>query len=82
MIARNLEKELLETIAQRSSLFLFGPRQTGKTTLLDSIAGQHDQVLTYSFLQVPLRQKAEQRPEFLRQEIEAVLPKMVILDEV
>jgi predicted AAA+ superfamily ATPase len=82
MIARNLEREIIETIAQRRSLFLFGPRQTGKTTLLDHIAGQNDQVLKYSFLKIPLRQKAEQRPEFLRQEIEAALPKMVILDEV
>jgi predicted AAA+ superfamily ATPase len=82
MITRNLEKDIQETIAQRRSLFLFGPRQTGKTTLLDHIAGRSDQVLKYSFLQIPLRQKAEQRPEFLRQEIEAALPKMVILDEV
>lgn len=82
MITRNLEKEIRETISQRRSLFLFGPRQTGKTTLLDHIAGQPDQILKYSFLQIPLRQKAEQRPEFLRQEIEAALPKMVVLDEV
>jgi uncharacterized protein len=82
MISRNLEKEIRETIAQRHSLFLFGPRQTGKTTLLDHVAGQYDRVLNYSFLDIPLRQKAEQRPEFLRQEIEAAQPKMVILDEV
>jgi predicted AAA+ superfamily ATPase len=82
MITRNLEKDILETIAQRRSFFLFGPRQTGKTTLLDHIAGRYDQVLKYSFLNIPLRQKAEQRPEFMRQEIEAALPKMVVLDEV
>jgi len=82
MITRNLEKDILGTIAQRRSFFLFGPRQTGKTTLLDHIAGRYDQVLKYSFLNIPLRQKAEQRPEFMRQEIEAALPKMVVLDEV
>ena len=82
MISRNLEKELLEMIVQRRSLFLFGPRQTGKKTLLDHIAGRHEKVLKYSFSEIPLRQRAEQRPEFLRQEIEAALPQMVILDEV
>ena len=82
MIRRNLEQEIVASIARRRSFFLFGPRQTGKTTLLDHIARQHDQVLTYSFLQIPLRQRAEQRPEFLRQEIEAARPKMVVLDEV
>lgn len=82
MIARNLEKELLETVAERHSLFLFGPRQTGKTTLLEHIAKHHDRVLKYSFLEISLRQRAEQRPEFLRQEVEAALPVMVILDEV
>jgi predicted AAA+ superfamily ATPase len=82
MIRRNLEKEISETISQHRSFFLFGPRQTGKTTLLDHIAQQHGQVLKYSFLEIPLRQKAEQRPEFLRQEIEAAMPRMVVLDEV
>jgi len=82
MIRRNLEKEITGSIAQRRSFFLLGPRQTGKTTLLDHVAGQHGQVLTYSFLQIPIRQRAEQRPEFLRQEVEAAMPKMVVLDEV
>lgn len=82
MVKRNLEPEILESVAQRRSLFLFGPRQTGKTTLLDHLAGKRNRVLPYSFLQIPVRQKAEQRPEFLRQEIEAAGPDMVVLDEI
>lgn len=82
MIARNLEKELKKTIAQKKSFFLFGPRQTGKTTLLDHLSGQYNNVLNYSFLEIPLRQRAEQRPESLRQEIEAASPEFVIIDEV
>lgn len=82
MIERNLEKELKETISQRRSFFLFGPRQTGKTTLLNHIATQYKNVLTYSFLEIPLRQRAEQHPEFLRQEIEASSPEIIIFDEV
>ncbi len=82
MIKRNLEEELRKTISQRRSIFLFGPRQTGKTTLLEHISNQYANVLNYSFLEIPIRQRAEQQPEFLRQEIEAVLPELIIIDEV
>lgn len=82
MIERNLKKELLETLSEEHSFFLFGPRQTGKTTLLNHIASQYKKVLYYSFLEIPLRQRAEQHPEFLRQEIEASSPEIIIIDEV
>jgi predicted AAA+ superfamily ATPase len=82
MIQRNLEKELRETISQQRSFFLFGPRQTGKTTLLDHIASQYQNVLNYSFLEIPLRQRAEQQPDSIRQEIEAASPDIIIIDEV
>ena len=59
-----------------------GPRQTGKTTLLNHIATHHKNVLNYSFLEIPLRQRAEQQPEFLRQEVEAASPDIIIIDEV
>ena len=82
MIRRNLEKELRATISQGRSFFVFGPRQTGKTTLLEHLASEYTNVLFYSFLEIPLRQRIEQHPESLRQEIEATLPEMVIIDEV
>jgi predicted AAA+ superfamily ATPase len=82
MIERNLEKELKKTIGQKKSFFLLGPRQTGKTTLLDHLSSQYKNVLSYSFLEIPVRQRAEQRPESFRQEIEAVSPEIVIIDEV
>ncbi len=82
MIERILEKELKKTIKQIKSFFLLGPRQTGKTTLLDHLSSQHKNVLSYSFLEIPLRQRAEQKPESFRQEIEAVSPEIVIIDEV
>jgi len=48
MIDRNLGKELNGTISQRRSFFLFGPRQTGKTTLLNHIATQYKKdILSY-----------------------------------
>ena len=78
MIERNLGKELNGIISQGRSFFLFGPRQTGKTTLLNHIATQYENVLNYSFLEIPLRQRAEQQPEFLRQEIEAASPEIIL----
>jgi uncharacterized protein len=82
MISRNLQKELKEIMAHQRSVFLFGPRQTGKTTLLTEISSHYRRVLEYSFLKIPLKLKAEQQPEFIRQEIEAAKPDLVIIDEV
>lgn len=82
MIQRNIENQLRATISQKRSFFLFGPRQTGKTTLLNHIASQYENVLSYSFLEISLRQKAEQHPQFLRQEIEASSADIIIIDEV
>jgi len=82
MVFRNLQEELKELIAQKRSIFLFGPRQTGKTTLLTEISSHYRKVLEYSFLKVSLKLKAEQQPQFIRQEIEAAGPDLVIIDEV
>lgn len=82
MIGRNLENELTETIGYNHSLFLFGPRQTGKTTLLNVIAKGCGNILEYSFLNVSRRQQIEKHPEIFRQEIEKAKPELVILDEV
>ena len=82
MISRNLQKEIKELIAQKRSIFLFGPRQTGKTTLLTEISSHYRKVLDYSFLNVSLKLKAEQQPQFIRQEIEADKPDLVIIDEI
>jgi predicted AAA+ superfamily ATPase len=82
MIARNLRNELEETIKNRYSLFLFGPRQTGKTTLLNQVLGPFANVMSYSFLNISLRQRIEKHPETFRQEIEAAKPELILLDEV
>jgi predicted AAA+ superfamily ATPase len=54
MIVRNLHAEIKDLIAQKRSIFLFGPRQTGKTTLLEAISSQYRKVLEYSFLNIAL----------------------------
>jgi len=82
MIARNLTTELKETIQNRYSLFLVGPRQTGKTTLMNAILEHFKNVMSYSFLNVTLRQRLEKQPDTFRQEIEAAKPEIILLDEV
>ncbi len=82
MITRNLQQEIKELMAQKRSVFLFGPRQTGKTTLLTEISSLYQKVLDYSFLNVSLKLKAEQQPQFIRQEVEAAKPDLVIIDEI
>lgn len=82
MIDRNLKDELKETIDQKHSLFLFGPRQTGKTTLLNAISSEYKDIMEYSFLDVSLRQRVEKRPEIFRREIEAAAPSIIVIDEV
>jgi predicted AAA+ superfamily ATPase len=82
MIGRNLEDELKETIESHFSLFLFGPRQTGKTTLMNAILDHYENVMSYSFLNVSLRQQIEKQPNTFRQEVEAAKPGIILLDEV
>jgi len=51
IIQRTIEKKLTTAVAQEKSILLLGPRQTGKTTVLDQIPAQ----LKISFIQPPLR---------------------------
>lgn len=82
MVKRNLEKYLIDTLNNKKSFFLFGPRQTGKTTLLNSIKKKFRNVSEYSFLDTSLRQKVEREPYIIREEIKFKKPELVILDEV
>jgi predicted AAA+ superfamily ATPase len=83
-IKRAIEPLLQETLKRGRSILLLGPRQTGKTTLLERIPCQY----SLSFIQPPIRQKYERHLALLTQEIEA-LPRhdpskqpLVVLDEV
>ena len=44
-IIRNLEKIILQKLADRKAIILFGPRQTGKTTLLKQLLNDNPNVL-------------------------------------
>jgi predicted AAA+ superfamily ATPase len=80
---RIIEVKLIQSLARGRSLFLFGARQTGKTTL----AGRIPAALRLSLAQPETRIRYEKNPGLLRGELEALprtepLPPLVILDEI
>jgi len=80
---RILEARLLATLERGRSLFLFGARQTGKTTL----AGRIPAALRLSLAQPDTRIRYEKNPGLLRGELEALprtgsQPPLVVLDEI
>lgn len=83
-LARSVEKRLRQALARQKSVLLLGPRQTGKTTLLQQM--QPD--TTLNFLRPEVRQRYERSPQLLGAELEALADKtpgrrpLVALDEV
>lgn len=82
MLDRAIAADLSKTILKSKSILLLGPRQTGKTTLLAQLTS----VLMISLIQPRVRQKYEQDPSLLADEVEALqeahsLP-LVIVDEI
>lgn len=83
-IQRILEKKLLDTLESGKSVLLLGPRQTGKTTLLNQISSNKQITLANPFH----RLRYEKDPALLTAECEALaqqntqpLP-LVIIDEI
>ena len=72
-------------IPDQSTFFLFGPRQTGKSTLL-SAAFKPDSSITYNLLHGDTYSRLAARPELLRHEIESAVatggPFRIIIDEI
>ena len=83
-IPRVLEARLREVLARGKSILLLGPRQTGKTTLLELLAPNP----SLNFLRPEVRQRYERAPHLLGAEIEALATRsrgrrpLVALDEV
>jgi predicted AAA+ superfamily ATPase len=80
MIQRTLAGPLEHHLARGKSVLLLGPRQTGKTTLLASVAAD----LRVSLVEPRARQRYEKDPSLLNAEILALGKKrpLVIVDEV
>ena len=83
MIERTIKSIVCAHLAKKRSLLLLGPRQTGKTTLLQSIGSDW----SISLIQPRVRLRYEQDPSLLSDEIEAMAQTcqskpLVIIDEV
>lgn len=83
-IPRLLEKNILQTLQRGKSILLLGPRQTGKTTLIEH---QIKPDIHYTFARVATRQRYEQNPALLESELEEKIklfskPPLIFIDEV
>ena len=74
-----MRRRCLLDFEEARALVLFGPRKTGKTTLL---AQQFPGALRYDLLLSDVRAELRLNPSLLRQEVLAGAPKLVILDEI
>ena len=77
----------LLNIPKNKSFFLFGPRGTGKTTLIEQVylpAYPPDQVWSLTLLDPDIEEAYRRRPALLRERIEAMQPRpaLVFIDEV
>jgi predicted AAA+ superfamily ATPase len=84
IIPRIIESRLRRALERQKSVLLLGPRQTGKTTLVETL--QPDLLL--NFLRPEVRQRYERTPQLLGAEVEALAERtrgrkpLVVLDEV
>ena len=79
MIAMYIDRKLdLSQRLSKKSYFLFGPRQTGKTSLIQKTLSQHR---CYNLLQTDVFLKLSRTPQRLRQEITPD-ERIVIIDEI
>ena len=66
-------------ITGSGALFLWGPRQTGKTTFL---RGHYPEAKFYDLLDSDLRAALSVRPAQIREEVLAEQPEIVVIDEI
>lgn len=84
IIPRIIESRVRQALGRHKSVLLLGPRQTGKTTLVETL--KPDPLL--NFRRPAMRQRYERSPQLLGAEVEALAerarpPKpLVVLDEV
>jgi predicted AAA+ superfamily ATPase len=83
-ISRVMEPRVRHALGRQKSVLLLGPRQTGKTTLVETLKPD----LLLNFLRPEVRQRYERAPHLLGAEVEALVPRtrgyrpVVVLDEV
>ena len=81
-IPRIVESRVRHALDRQKSVLLLGPRQTGKTTLVETLKPD----LLLNFLRPEVRQRYERAPHLLGAEVEALAPRtrasrpVVVLD--
>jgi len=84
IVPRTLEPRVRQALERQKSVLLLGPRQTGKTTLVESLTPD----LLLNFLRPEVRQRYERSPHLLGAEVETLGERtrgrrpLVVLDEV
>src|SRR5438105_4827837 len=73
------QRRLALPVAGTETLFLWGPRQTGKTTLLRA---SYPDALWIDLLRADEFRRYVERPELLREELRARPARQVVIDEV
>lgn len=81
MLSRIIEQRLTQALKNDVSLFLLGPRQTGKTTTLTEIFRPLDH-LAFNLMKTKERLKYERDPSLISQEVSAAAKKYVFIDEI
>ncbi len=81
MIKRRLMSSLNSFLKKGFSFFLFGPRQSGKTTLVKMLL-KNKSYLEYNLMAFKERQKFMVDPSIFRQEVLASKTKLVFVDEI
>ncbi len=77
-ITRHLESYIIQSLTSFPAVYIAGPRQSGKTTLVRHIAANHHPARYITFDDLQMRSAAEHDPDaFLRS-----LTGAVVLDEV
>lgn len=81
-LKRLLAKQIEQHLARGKSILLLGPRQTGKTTLINQFKPR----LAINFMAVELRLRYERSPELFYAEVESIAKQypmpLVVVDEV
>jgi hypothetical protein len=83
-IPRLLNNNMTQALKRGKSVLLLGPRQTGKTTLIQE---QIKPDLQYTFARITTRQRYEKDPALLEKELEEKIkqfkkPPLIFIDEV
>ncbi|MFN7906201.1 MAG: ATP-binding protein [Pseudobdellovibrionaceae bacterium] len=80
MILRKIQKQIEQSLGNKKSVLLLGPRQTGKSTLIQQIGVDHEFNLSNQSVFLEFARD----PLYLEQSLKAILPKggLVFIDEV